>query len=168
MNNNRLIITILVLIIALGGVGWFLSSKGMLSFSSGATSNSKDQKASDWSAIFLTNGQVYFGKLNNMNAQYLNLKEIYYLQVAQSPQSGTQTTEQQQQQQTQVSLVKLGNELHGPVDEMEINRDQVLFIERMKGDAKVVEAIENYVKNGPSTPQPTASAAPATSPSPKK
>ena len=43
-----------------------------------------------------------------------------------------------------VSLVKLGDELHGPADKMEINRDQILFIEDLKPNSQVVMAIKNY------------------------
>lgn len=42
------------------------------------------------------------------------------------------------------SLVKLGNELHGPEDKMSINLSQVLFVEDLKVDSKVVEAIRAY------------------------
>ncbi|MBU2575853.1 hypothetical protein KKF64_02080, partial [Patescibacteria group bacterium] len=58
-----------------------------------------------------------------------------------------QTEEGQQQatdQQGELSLVKLGNELHGPTDSMFINRDHVLFVEDLKDDSNVVQAIDNY------------------------
>ena len=103
-------------------------------------------KASDYQSVFLTNGQVYFGKLSHSSDMYVTLTDIYYLQVTQPPLQGSQTNTQQQQQQ-QLSLVKLGNELHGPVDSMQINRDQILFFENMKDDGKVVQAIREYQKN---------------------
>ncbi len=164
MNNNRMLITILVLVIVLGGIGWFLSVKGLLPGMNSSTSGSS--KPSQWQALFLSNGQVYFGRLSDENSQYATLEEIYYLQLAQSPQPEGQNTPaaQQSQQQTQISLVKLGNELHGPVDKMKINRDHILFIEDMKSDAKVVEAIERYKREGPTTATP----APEVSASPKK
>lgn len=96
-----------------------------------------------WQAVFLSNGQVYFGRTTSQNNKTVVLKEIYYLQVNQS-QSPIQPQDQTQPQQNPISLVKLGNELHGPYDEMFINRDQILFIENMKPTSKVVEAIVNY------------------------
>ncbi len=105
------------------------------------------EKASGYQAVFLTNGQVYFGKIANTSSDYVNLKDIYYLQVTQPTLQGSQTTPQQQQQQ--LSLVKLGNELHGPVDSMEINHTQILFYEDMKSDGKVMQAIREYQKNPP-------------------
>ena len=49
--------------------------------------------------------------------------------------------------QPEINLVKLGGELHGPVDEMKINRDQILLIEELRADSNLVKAIENYKAN---------------------
>jgi hypothetical protein len=39
--------------------------------------------------------------------------------------------------------VKLGNEIHGPEQEMQISSSQVIFWENLKNDGKVVDAIKN-------------------------
>jgi hypothetical protein len=106
-------------------------------------------RGSEFQAVFLTNGQVYFGKVSNPTGEYLTLKDIFYLQVTQPPLQGSTPQDQAatQQQQPQISLVKLGNELHGPVDEMHINRDQILFYEDLKEDGQVVKAIRDYKAN---------------------
>lgn len=114
---------------------------------------------SGYQAVFLTNGQVYFGKLSNVNKDYVTLADIYYLQVIQPPLQGQSQTGQQAQQQ--ISLVKLGQELHGPVDEMHISRSQILFYEDMKTDGKVVQAIKAYQASQSAA---TPAAAPATAP----
>lgn len=102
----------------------------------------------NFQAVFLTNGQVYFGKLTDNSERYATMANIYYLQVTPVLQTGTEgqpgAGAQTQQQQQQLSLVKLGNELHGPTDEMHINRDQILFIEDLKEDGRVVQAIKDY------------------------
>lgn len=104
----------------------------------------------NYQAVFLTNGQVYFGKIAKESSKLLYLTEIYYLQVVPPP--GLQTSQEGatsasgNQQQPQVTLIKLGNELHGPVDEMRIERGQILFIENLKKDGRVVQAIEEYKK----------------------
>lgn len=112
--------------------------------------------SSGYQAVFLTNGQVYFGKLSQANTDYPVLTDIYYLQVVQPPLQGQQsgTTPPAANSQSQISLVKLGNELHGPVDEMHISRPQILFYEDLKSDGQVVKAIQAYKAN------PTAPAAP--------
>jgi hypothetical protein len=110
-------------------------------------------KASGYQAVFLTNGQVYFGKITSSTGDYVTLKDIYYLQVTQPPLQGS--AEQGQpaaQQQPQISLVKLGNELHGPVDEMHISKAQLLFYEDIKEEGQVVKAIKDYQANPTGTP----------------
>lgn len=104
--------------------------------------------SSGYQAVFLSNGQVYFGKLSGMTATYATLKDIYYLQVTTPPTTdASQLNQQQAQQQQQLSLVKLGQELHGPVDEMKINREQILFYEDIREDGRVMQAIREYQKS---------------------
>lgn len=93
-----------------------------------------------YQAVFLTNGQVYFGKISNENSKYPVLREVFYLQVTQT----VQPAEPGQTPPSNINLVKLGGELHGPTDEMRINRDQILFIEDLKSDSRVVQAIQQF------------------------
>ena len=102
-------------------------------------------------AVFLTNGQVYFGRVGFHDSSYIELSDIYYLQVKpvlQQSEGGNandnSANQAQQEQKTELSLVKLGNELHGPLDRMMLNKDQVVFIEDLKDDSKVTEAITRY------------------------
>lgn len=94
-------------------------------------------------AVFLNNGQVYFGKITELNSSYINLANIYYLRVNQQVQPG------QQASQNDVSLVKLGCELHGPQDLMTVNRTEVTFWENLKDDGQVAKAVAEYVKQNP-------------------
>lgn len=112
---------------------------------SGSTKNFG--RLSDWAdfskfqAVFLSNGQVYFGKVADANQQTLVLENIYYLRSVKN----LQTSEEQVPAETDnFSLVKLGNEIHGPEDRMSINLSQVLFVEDLKPDSKVVEAIRAH------------------------
>lgn len=118
--------------------------------------NNRSNSNGSRQAVFLTNGQVYFGYTQNESAQYVTVTDIYYLQVQQPLQQSS--TSSSSAANTQVSLVKLGNELHGPKDEMRINRDQVVFIEDLKDNSKVNDAIKSFQTNGStSTPSPTVS-----------
>ncbi len=99
-------------------------------------------------AVFLTNGQVYFGKIKQVNGSYLDLQNIYYLNVSQQVQPN-QDQASKQAAQNNVSLVKLGCELHGPIDQMIINRTQVSFWENLKDDGQVAKAIAEWVKQNP-------------------
>lgn len=92
-----------------------------------------------YQSVFLTNGQVYFGKLSVFNNEYMQLTDIYYLQNGGVIQNGTGSNPNEQ-----LSLVKLGAELHGPEDTMYIPKTQVQFFENLKADSKVVQAINEY------------------------
>lgn len=127
----------------------FLGSKD--SISKAISGSDMAEFEQDYQAVFLTNGQVYFGKVDSRTELELVLSEIYYLQINRDLQAtGTEEASEEgneqaaAQDQPELSLVKLGNELHGPTDKMIINTDQVLFVEDLKDDSRVVEAISNY------------------------
>jgi hypothetical protein len=130
------ILGILLIVVSVAVLGWFANK------TYGAVTADSAVKTAQYQAVFLTNGQVYFGKYSEINNQYVKLTDIYYLQVQQTvqPKDSSSTSSSNQQ----VSLAKLGGELHGPEDMMFINRDQVLFWENLKNSGKVVQAILNY------------------------
>jgi len=97
-------------------------------------------KQEQYQAVFLNNGQVYFGKLRGASSEYLRLQDVFYLQ--QNNQVQQPQDQNQSQSDNNLSLVRLGNELHGPENEMFIARDQILFWENLKDDGKVVQAIK--------------------------
>ncbi len=103
-------------------------------------------KTKQYQAVFLTNGQVYFCKVSKVDAGYVKCTDIYYLQVQQTVQPKDSSASNNANQQ--VSLAKLGGELHGPEDVMYISRQQVLFWENLKNDGKVAKAISDYKSSG--------------------
>jgi hypothetical protein len=136
MKNSWIKITLLVivlLVIAGAAGGWYYS---LTRFAQG------------YCAVFLTNNQVYFGKVAINGWRDVKITDVFYLQVnKQADVAGSDSlTTTADITATGVSLNKLGNELHGPKDEMIINREHILFIERLKSDSKVVKAIESYQK----------------------
>jgi hypothetical protein len=82
----------------------------------------------------------------------MSLSDIYYLRVNQQVQPNQANN---QQAQNDISLVKLGCELHGPQDEMLINRDQIIFWENLKDDGQVAKAVAEYKKQNPNGQQCT-------------
>jgi len=103
----------------------------------------------EYQALFLTNGQVYFGKLQAFNGGYFKLTDVFYLQ---STQADTSNTDSKNPQQTEgnntsnsVTITHLGSDqIHDPEDEMVVNKDEVLFFENIKSDGKVAQAIQSY------------------------
>lgn len=101
--------------------------------------------ANNYQAVFLSNNMVYFGHLSQVDGDYVKMSDIYYLQVQnQQGQTATGQTQQTTAAQPQLSLTKLGGELHGPEDTMYINKREILFWENLKPDGKVTQAIKDY------------------------
>lgn len=99
-------------------------------------------KQNQYQAVFLNNGQVYFGHIEELNARFVNLTNVYYLT------QGAAT--QEQQQSSDYTLVKLGcQQIHHPEDKMLINRDQVTFWENLDKSGKVAKSIEEFKKQNP-------------------
>ena len=118
-------------------------------FYSGGTKEGNLVDKDKQQAVFLTNGQVYFGKIKEINSKYINLSSIYYLNVNQQVQPNQKDSSGNSNTNNSISLVKLGCELHGPVDKMVINRDQITFWENLKGDGQVAKAISQWVQQNP-------------------
>lgn len=94
-------------------------------------------RAGDWYAVFLTNGRSYFGHVVKQNSQTLILKDVYYLQVQQ-----VAVEKEGEQPQSQISLVNVSDEIHGPESELQITRQQILFIQKLRANSQVVASIE--------------------------
>lgn len=136
LNTVLVVLLIITSLVATAYLGFRLVS---------GTSTGSAVKKNQYQALFLTNGQVYFGHLQSVDGSYVKLKDIYYLQVQQQVQPDQNKNNQQQ---PQVSLAKLGGELHGPEDVMYVDRSQVLFWENLKNDGKVATAIKDYQASG--------------------
>ena len=113
--------------------------------------------ASSYQAVFLTGGQVYFGKLSAVGDHYL-LGDVFYLA---SSDAGSSAAGQ---------LIKRGQELHGPREPMVILNASILFIENLRDEGTVATAIRKF-KAGeiptatppPPTVAPTATVRPSAS-----
>lgn len=129
-------IAILIVLILVAVGGWFAWTN--MQNSSTAIDESRYQ------AVFFTNGQVYFGKLQSTNGGYLHLTDIFYLQTQVKGATDSENPQKTTSDQNDVQLIKLGNEIHGPEDMMVISKDQVLFYENLKTDGKVAQSIAKY------------------------
>ena len=101
----------------------------------------KSKNNEDYKAVHLDNGQVYFGIVTEEKNGFITLVDIFYFQVY-DPTRGID-------QQQQISLVKLGSELHGPEDRMLIENTNITFVETLKPDGQVATAIKMYKSNQP-------------------
>lgn len=127
---------VIVLAIILGGVGMWAQNRQF-----------KQTIPQDtYQAVFLTSGQVYFGKLSPLNRQYMKLDDVYYLQssVSQAEEVIDEETGETTviEPTTEFSVFRLGEaEIHQPTNEMTLNRDHIVMWENMELDSQVIEAI---------------------------
>lgn len=139
-NKKWLIIGVVaVIVIALAVGGWLL-----LQNKKGSTTGIDSGK---YQAVFFTNGQTYFGKLSHVDDSYLKLTDIFYLQSQNQPEGDANNPQSEEKAQSNVTLIKLGDEIHGPEDEMMIEKSNVLFYENIKADGKVGQSIATYKKS---------------------
>lgn len=129
-------IGLVVIVVILCAGGWFAWSR--MQNAGTAIDSSKYQ------AVFFDNGQVYFGKLHAFNNEYMKLTDIYYLQTQTAKQEDSQNPQKTTADQGNVQLIKLGDEVHGPQDEMIISKTKILFYENLKSDGKVTQSIEKF------------------------
>lgn len=125
----RVVLVVLVLAVLGGGVWFWRSAGSRPSDSSGA-----------YQAVFLDNGQTYFGYLETDAALlrgYVRLRDVYYLDFRQNPQDPSVNA-------SDLKLTKLGGEVHAPEDYMDINPQHILYVEDLRADSKIAQAISEY------------------------
>lgn len=106
---------------------------------------------SKYQAVFLNNGQVYFGNVTDISGDYLKLNNVFYL-----TQNSATTTDTTAAANSDYTLIKLGcQQIHYPFDQMVINRSQVTFWENLSDDGKVAQSIVQFNKENPDGPDCT-------------
>lgn len=84
-----------------------------------------------YQAVLLSNGSVYFGKLEGYGGPHPVLSEVYYI-VSQTDATTKKVSN---------ILVKRGKELHQP-DRMYLTPNQILFVEPVGPSSKVANLIQ--------------------------
>lgn len=130
------------------GVALLLVAVALYAGVANPSSQSKQISKNEYQAVFLTNGQVYFGKITEYNSKFLILKNIFYIENS----TNTNTSNTTQAQNANYTLRKLGtSELHLPEDEMVVNADTVTFWENLKDSSQVVTKIKEFYKSNTNT-----------------
>jgi len=101
-------------------------------------SNQKINIDTEYKAVFLDNGQVFFGRIEEAGPSYLVLKDVYYVrsQVIEREKDKNEVTN---------TLIKRGSEWHGP-DRMYINSNHITLIEPVSPSSRVGELIKEASK----------------------
>ena len=88
--------------------------------------------------FFLITNKSILEKMTRKTDQEIILEKVFYLKA--------DTNLTSEEQNVKLSLIKLGNEIYKPRDQMIINRSHVLFLEEMQSKSEVMQAIERYEK----------------------
>jgi hypothetical protein len=86
----------------------------------------------EYQAVFLTNGQTYFGRYYDRIGGYAKIEDVYYLQ---------QTDAADSTQPADTRLVRRGKELHAPASRMLIPKSAILFVEDLSDASPIAQFI---------------------------
>ncbi len=131
---------LLALGLLLGGRAWY---EGLPPFGPG------DE---DWSAVYLVNGEAYFGRFAATPGSFARLREPYTLlvdgvavtiggggaaagRVPDAARAETPATV------PDVRIRRVSAQTHGPVAEMHLDKRRILLVERLRSDSRLVSAL---------------------------
>lgn len=124
MKTNRTIVVVgIVVIIVLIGLGIWIG----VSFIS---SSSNPSAASPYSAVFLTTGDIYYGKLSWFPNPHIT--DAWVLQQVKGANG-----------QTQLGVVPFTSSFWGPVNEIDLNPNDIVFWTRLRNDSQLAQALAN-------------------------
>ena len=83
-----------------------------------------------YQAVFLGNGQTYFGRYYERIGAYAKIEDVYYLQQSQ----GSDAT-----QAPDTRLLRRGKELHAPAARMLVPKSAILFVEDLSDSSPIAQ-----------------------------
>ena len=96
----------------------------------------------EYQAVFVDNGQVFFGKLEKGGSAHPLLREVYYIGRQASPDG----------KEVKNILLKRGGEWHGP-EYMYLTSSHIVMIEPVSPTSRVAELIKALKEQGAAQPQ---------------
>lgn len=86
-----------------------------------------------YQAVFLTNGQTYFGRYLDRLGPYVKVEDAFYIQQQAKADGATAAD---------LKLVRRGTELHQPDAEILIPKDAILFVEDLRPESQVAQYMD--------------------------
>jgi hypothetical protein len=131
------IVGLLIAVAAVGGAGPFAKSAPAVS--------------TRWSAVLLSDGEIFFGHVKSATLDHIELVNVYYVQKPPS----TTTTGTTPSAQSPISIVGLvSNQLQCPLDDITINRSLVLYWEDLQNNSYVAQKLNQQSQTPQSCFQP--------------
>jgi hypothetical protein len=105
----------------------------------------KINNTNPWYAVKLVDGDVIYGKITDINTDPLVIDSVYY-NYDQKRSENDSGQKKPVNETGDLRLVKRGNETHGPDGKLQVFRAQVVFMENLRADSKVLRVIEENEK----------------------
>ena len=128
----RWIVTIL-LVVLVGIAGWWAYSRQQ-----NVDFLIEEDK---FQAVFLSNGQVYFGRLSAVNDRYMQLTNVFYLERQITAGAEAEATTEPSGNDNNFQLLKYSDVLYGSDDLMVISRDDIIRYENLNPNGVIARAI---------------------------
>jgi hypothetical protein len=114
---SRIVIFAVLALIVAGGAYWLVSRRSI-------------SMTTPYQAVLLTNGSAYFGQLEGLGTPFPVLRDVFYVQSSQDPQTKAVSN----------ILVKRGKEWHSP-DRMILNSNMIVLVEPVNPTSRVAQLI---------------------------
>ena len=131
----RILLLLMVLILAGAGIWWVF-------FKAAPTASNPKENAQtgNWYAVKLVDGEIFYGQIGDTKADPVVINNVYYnYEQAKDGQKAVDET-------ASLKLIKRGKETHGPTGALNVVRSQVIYMEPLASDSKVLKAILEYEK----------------------
>lgn len=92
--------------------------------------------AGKYQVVYLTNGQAYFGKLQNTSGEYLVMKSPYTVQTVEN-----KTDDKTTDKPATTALLRVRDQVYGPEDSIAIRTETVSFWQNLRDDSKISTAL---------------------------
>lgn len=145
--SSTVILSIVVVAIVAVASYFVLARNGNVSLTGGVVKDSGDN-LSDYSAVFVNGGGIYFGKITKMNDDVVVLEEVYNYGVVPATDGKTTTTNSSSTtQETRPTLFDASKVGIAPAKMYNISRDAVILWYSLRTDSDVVKTIDEYKKS---------------------
>ncbi len=121
MKKKTIILIAVIAILALG-LGVLITLK--------IVNKSEAMKASKFTAVYMTSGDIYFGKMDWF--PWPRLKNVWYLQRGVDKEN-----------QPQLGIAPFNKIIWSPIDEIRLNSKQIILWTKIRADSELAKALEN-------------------------
>ncbi len=132
-NNDKFIIFKQLLVLLVLAVLFFVGFK--IFFRPADKQDNQKQLSERWYMVKLTDGEIFYGQIKDTASDPVIINNVYYDYDQLNGEEG------KKEKSNNLRLVKRGKETYGPDGTIHIIRDQILYMEPLREDSKVLRAI---------------------------